>query len=29
MPQFVVHRNKNPQTLSTVPFLLDFFSDRP
>jgi toxin CcdB len=31
MPQFTVYRNKNPQTLSVVPFLLDvqsgLFSD--
>jgi len=27
MPQFTVYRNKNPQTFSTVPFLLDVQND--
>jgi toxin CcdB len=27
MPQFTVYRNKNPQTLSAVPFLLDVQND--
>lgn len=27
MAQFVVYRNKNPQTRSTVPFLLDVQND--
>lgn len=27
MAQFMVHRNKNPQTLETVPFLLDVQND--
>jgi toxin CcdB len=27
MPQFTVYRNKNPQTLSAVPFLLDVQHD--
>ena len=27
MPQFTVCRNKNPQTLSAVPFLLDVQND--
>lgn len=27
MPQFTVYRNKNPQTLSVVPFLLDVQHD--
>jgi toxin CcdB len=27
MPQFTVHRNRNPQTLSAVPFLLDVQHD--
>jgi toxin CcdB len=27
MPQFTVYRNKNPQTLSTVPFLLNVQHD--
>jgi len=27
MAQFMVHRNKNPQTLATVPFLLDVQND--
>lgn len=27
MPQFTVYRNKNPETLSTVPFLLDIQND--
>ena len=27
MPQFTVYRNKNPQTLSVVPFLLDVQND--
>ncbi|HEV2855828.1 MAG TPA: hypothetical protein VHC97_23775 [Thermoanaerobaculia bacterium] len=27
MPQFMVCRNKNPQTLSAVPFLLDVQND--
>lgn len=27
MPQFTVYHNKNPETLSTVPFLLDIQND--
>ncbi|MBI3777254.1 MAG: CcdB family protein [Gammaproteobacteria bacterium] len=27
MPQFTVYRNKNPQTRSSIPFLLDVQSD--
>lgn len=27
MPQFMVCRNKNPQTVSAVPFLLDVQND--
>lgn len=27
MPQFTVYRNKNPQTLSAIPFLLDVQHD--
>lgn len=27
MPQFMVYRNKNPQTRSAVPFLLDVQND--
>lgn len=27
MPQFTVYRNKNPQTRSKIPFLLDVQSD--
>jgi toxin CcdB len=27
MAQFTVYRNKNPQTRSTVPFLLDIQND--
>ena len=27
MPQFTIYRNKNPQTVSAVPFLLDVQND--